>query len=147
MSPAPRTMITWGQYLGREECPYLRRWAINFGLFSVRLHHWYSSDDKRHKHDHPSWFITLVLKGKYADVGDYTDHLRPGSIRFRGSNHYVDVAPGGCWSLLIFGRKSRDWGFWVPRKLDGILKFKKSNKYFLEHGHHPCELPNKDNAQ
>lgn len=34
---------------------------------------------------------------------------------------------------MLTGREVRRWGFWVK------WKFKKSNKYFLEHGHHPCE--------
>lgn len=117
----------------------MRRWVINFGLFSIRLHHWYRSDDKRAEHDHPSWFITLVLKGSYTDQGEL---LTPGSIRFRRATykHIVDVTPGGAWTLLIFGRKTRDWGFWV-RKTSGKLKYTKSNKYFLENGHHPCDQP------
>lgn len=142
----PALMIVWGQYLGRPECPYMRRWAIG----PLRLHHWYRSDDKRYMHDHPSWFITLVLKGHYSDWSMYLpdvhieDALHPGSVRFRKAEHihYVDVKPPGCWTLLIFGRQTRDWGFWVPRKNnDGTLKFIKSNRFFRRFGHHPCDQP------
>lgn len=156
--------------LGRPECPYLKRWLAQFGFFSVRLHHWRGSDDTRALHDHPWWFITLVLKGGYFDVAEdrpcehcdkfswevfrdehgvsiqcnacdsnarfaEQDYLGPGSVRFRPAfhTHTVQVDPGGCWSLLITGPKSRDWGFWV----DG--KWKRMRKYFKEHGHHPCE--------
>lgn len=68
--------ITWGQRVGREECPYLRRWVLNLGrLGSIRLHHWYASDDDRALHDHPWWFATLVLKGGYADVSEPRDSV------------------------------------------------------------------------
>lgn len=161
-------LFTWNEKLGDPECPYLIRWAINFGpLGSVRLHHWVRSDDKRHAHDHPSNFITLILKGEYEDwtqcppcrgtgcflgilpVGCTRCHgtgiskgkMKPGSIRFRRAEHrhIVNVIQPGCWTLLYFFPKRRDWGFWVPRKSDGTMKFKKANKYFLEHGHHPCD--------
>jgi hypothetical protein len=146
-------MIILGQRLGEPECPYLRRWAIGVGGYSIRLHHWYRSDDKRNPHDHPWWFLTLVLKGSYDDwsyplvdgVPDLSipykvDPLRPGSIRFRPAHHAhsVAVAPGGCWTLMVTGKKSRRWGFWL-RRADGSSRFKRSNKYFLEDGHHPCD--------
>src|SRR5262245_9881749 len=127
--------FTWNEPLGRPECPYLRRWALNFGLFSMRVHHWYSSDDHRAFHDHPWWFVTLVLRGGYTDVSPAgRERMTPGKVRFRPAihRHTTEVDSGGCWSLLLTGRQKRRWGFWVNGK------FKKSNKYFLEHGHHPC---------
>ena len=142
--------------LGKPECPYAERWAIDLGrLGSFRIHRWFRSDDKRNPHDHPSDFITLVLKGAYTDrctipLEDATEpapvfleRMTPGTIRRRKAEHrhVVDVDSGGCWTLLYFWPKRRDWGFWVPRKLDGRLKFMKSNKYFLTHGHHPCDQP------
>lgn len=149
--------LTWRQELGDPECPYLIRWAINFGpLGSIRLHHWLRSDDKRHMHDHPQDFVTLVLSGSYTDVSPcpvckdpaceaktYFDEMKPGMMVRRKAEHihYVDVAPGGCWTLLYFWPKRRNWGFWVPRKDNGVFRFKKANKYFLEHGHHPCDQP------
>lgn len=60
--------IIWGQELGKPECPYLKRWVLNFGKFSIRLHHWMGSDDPRYMHDHAWGFYTLVLKGGYTDV-------------------------------------------------------------------------------
>jgi hypothetical protein len=82
----------WGEWLGRPECPYLRRWAFNVGLFSIRVHHFMRSDDARAHHDHPWWFLTLVLRGAYYDIsqgpeGEVIDHLTPGSIRFRPALH------------------------------------------------------------
>lgn len=164
--------VIFGQKLGDPECPYMRRWVLNFGpLGSIRLHHWYRSDDKRFKHDHPSDFITLVLKGTYTDLCDgpgrhkiepyrcgvckgrpgvicdicgnglRNEKMIPGKIRRRSAEHIHTVAvdPPGCWTLLYFWPERRDWGFWVPRKLDGVLKWTKSNKFFLEHGNHPCD--------
>ena len=66
--PDSRAGIIWGQELGKPECPYLKRWVINFGKFSIRLHHWIGSDDPRYMHDHAWGFYTFVLKGGYTDV-------------------------------------------------------------------------------
>lgn len=146
-------ILTWNEKLGKPECPYLHRWALNLGIGSIRLHHWIRSDDKRAPHDHPWWFVTLVLKGSYKDIShkiahvggwkeqNIVDELKAGSIRYRPSWHIhsVDVAPGGCWTLMITGEKVRRWGFWVERKSDKKPVFRKSNRYFLENGHHPCD--------
>jgi hypothetical protein len=147
--------VTWNQPLGRPECPYAYRWKIDFGrLGSIRLHKWVGSDDMRAPHDHAADFITLILKGGYTDIashgdnpsegdyGEFREHLRVGNIRRRKAEHRhrVLIDPGGdCWTLLYYFPHRRKWGFWVPRKLDGRLKLKKANKYFLEHGHHPCD--------
>lgn len=122
--------------MGKSECPYAYRWVINLGLFSIRLHHFLRSDDKRHFHDHAWWFLTLVLKGSYTDVSPQgNDVLTAGSIRFRPAKHphYVDVAEGGCWTILITGPMTRKWGFWVNGK------FKRPLKYFHKFGHPPCD--------
>lgn len=150
-NPSPRMFaIRWDEKLGDPECPYLQRWVIEIFGYGLRLHHWYRSDDKRAPHDHPYGFVTLVLKGGYTDVSfEYTtdgtgftpakDKLRLGSIRYRAAehSHWVDVNSGGCWTLMLSGRQKRRWGFWVSKRTG--FKWTKSNKYFLEHGHHPCD--------
>jgi hypothetical protein len=150
-------IIRWRQPLGRPECPYSYRWMIDFGrLGSIRLHKWIANDDMRAPHDHQQDFVTLVLKGAYVDISidparearrDPSkrmwdrDVLRRGSIRRRRAEHThcVQLVEAPCWTLLYFWPPRRAWGFWVPRRLDGKLKFTKANKYFLKHGHHPCD--------
>jgi len=133
----PHRVLTasFNEKLGLPQCPYVIRWRLETPFGSVRLHHWLSADDGRAFHDHPWWFWTLVIRGGYTDRspgGD--DHLRSGSVRFRPALHQHTVYPdgGGCWTVIITGRKSRPWGFW----LDG--KFTKANKWFARFGHHPC---------
>ena len=162
--------VKWGEQLGRPECPYLQRWAVMVGLFSVRVHHFYRSDDERAFHDHPWWFLTLVLRGGYTDVspcpvcegnpalklicgtgkpggtcggtGEQLDHITAGSVRFRPAlhQHTVRVDPGGVWTVILTGPNRRVWGFW-ERLPDGRRRFRKANKWFFMHGHHPCDQP------
>lgn len=127
--------IAWGDELPCDGGVYMRRWFLETPFFSVRLHHWLSSDDSRHLHDHPWWFWALVVRGSYVDVsvlGD--DPLGVGSVRFRPAchRHWVRVASGGCWTILLTGGRKRRWGFWIRDR------FVKANKYFLSHGKHPC---------
>lgn len=140
--------ITWKQRGGLEECPYFYRYIIDFGAFAIRLHNWLGDDDHRAYHDHPYWFLTIVLKGGYTDVSpafkgehyagkefESRDVLRFGSIRFRPAEfkHSVqDVIPG-TWTLLLTCKPFRRWGFWK----DG--KWFTRDKYFAEQGHHPCD--------
>jgi hypothetical protein len=126
----------WAEELHCKTGVYVRRWRAETPFGSVRLHHWLHSDDTRYKHDHPWWFFTVVIKGGYTDLtDDRTDHLKVGSFRFRSAKHKhsVWVDDGGAWSILITGPKVRQWGFWIGKK------WKKANKYFLEHGLHICD--------
>lgn len=136
-TPTPQTMAwKWRERLGRPTCPYLVRWVADFWFFTIRLHHWVASDDQRNFHDHPWWYITLVIRGGYTDIGPTgTQKLSTGTCRFFPATHQhtVRVNRGGAWTLLITGREKRVWGFWVKGK------FRKRNKYFFEFGHHPCE--------
>lgn len=127
--------LRWREPLGKKECPYAYRWILNLGLFSVRVHSWMRSDDKRFFHDHPWHFVTLVLRGSYTDVSEAgRDVLKLGSVRFRRATHrhYVEVPPGGALTVLIATAKTREWGFWVK----GALK--RPLRYFGKYGHPPC---------
>lgn len=74
----PVLKLRWAEKLGLPDCPYVIRWRLEVrGLGSVRVHHWLSSDDPRAYHDHPWWFLTLVVKGGYTDSNPRRDdHLQ-----------------------------------------------------------------------
>lgn len=128
--------LSWDEKMGLPECPYFRRWVLDFGLFALRVHRWERSDDERAFHDHAWWFLTLVLAGAYDDVSPAgVDPLRRFSVRFRPATHRhtVKILVPGTWTFLVTGPVVRRWGFWVKDKLI------KRDKYFAVHGHHPCE--------
>jgi hypothetical protein len=132
----PPVLIKWAEKLGLPECPYVIRWRLETRVGSIRLHHWLGRDDDRAFHDHPWWFITLVLHGGYHDLSpEGDDVLRTGSIRFRQALHRHTVVPDpGTWTIIVTGPRIRFWGFWE----DGV-KFRKANKWFASRGHHPCD--------
>ena len=129
-------IFKWRELGGLPECPYFRRTIINFGLFSMRFHRWYSDDDHHSLHCHPFSFITLVLSGGYTDISEgEDDKLTAGSIRFRHAEyrHSVrDVLPN-TRTILLTTKPFRRWGFYVEGKLI------KRDKYFAKYGHHPCD--------
>ena len=129
-----KTIFTWKQQLGLPDCPYMDRWIFNGHLFSIRIHHWRASDDDLHYHDHPWWFVTLILSGGYTDVSpEGYEPMPAGKISFRKAlhRHTVEVEQS-TWTILLTGPESRVWGFWVNDK------FRKYTKYFYTIGHHPC---------
>jgi hypothetical protein len=131
----PVLRVALAERLGLPQCPYVIRWRLETPAGSLRVHHWLGPDDDRAFHDHPWWFLTLVLRGGYRDVGpDRTDVLSAGSVRFRHALHQHTVVPGeqGAWTVLVTGPRSRSWGFWPGGK------FRKANKWFAAYGHHPC---------
>ncbi len=132
------SFIIYNQALGKPECPYLRRWVINFGLFSIRLHKWIRGDDPRHLHDHPWNFITIVLSGNYTDITETGEEpLSRWSIRYRAALHKHTVKTTGCWTLLLTGPEKRVWGFWITRRT-GHPYWVRASRYFRKKGHHPC---------
>lgn len=133
--------IRWKEALGRPECPYMYRWAFIFFGYSIRVHKWIRSDDKRFMHDHPWSFVTFVLKGGYTDVSldkdgkEVRQVLKAGSVQYRAAEHkhYVDVPVGGAWTLLFTGAHKRKWGFWIEGK-----RLFRPLRFFNKYGHPPC---------
>ncbi len=148
--------IRLNEPLGEKECPYAYRWVFIFFGYSIRVHKWLRSDDKRYMHNHAWWFLTFVLKGSYTDVSfdsDYKmkvescindsiahdqcifkDVVKRFSFRFRPSmhTHYVEIPEGGAWTILLTGKPLRKWGFLVNGR------FKRPLKFFHKFGHPPC---------
>jgi hypothetical protein len=158
-SPSPQTTLDelhrkWEIRLAEDHtCQtgvYLRRWRLETPWFSIRLHHWFASDDDRSMHDHPWDFITIPLRGSYLDEhytrrsGDPDDveidvptaeRVRVGRIYYRPSTHahWVHLDRGRVWTLVLTGPKIRRWGFWVKDK------WVRSYRYFYRFGNHPCD--------
>lgn len=137
--------LRWKEPMGRPECPYLYRWTLLFFGFSIRLHHWIRSDDKRHFHDHPFDFVSIVLKGFYTNV--YIDNTDYQAIVMKApvkafswwkakatTRHYLDIPKGGAWTLLFCSRPYRKWGFYVHNHLWRPLR------YFHKFGIPPCDF-------
>jgi hypothetical protein len=98
---------------------YVRRWYIETPWFTIRLHHWLRSDDKRAFHDHPWSFLTIILRGSYVDVSpECREMMSAGKIAFRRSTHQHYVETSGCWSILFTGPKTRKWGFFPNGKAE-----------------------------
>lgn len=121
----------------RDGSPYMRRWWLLerrvWLPLCARLHHIQSSDDGRHMHDHPSWSISLILRGSYTEVTpkrqaqwpgiDDDPHYqvrrvrRPGDIVFRRhatDRHFLELNTPDVWTLFILGPNGKNhWGFYT----------------------------------
>lgn len=135
--------ITTGQphqIIGGADDPYMLRWYLiprNRAL-NVYLHKFMRDDDDRALHDHPWWFVSVILRGGYIEHTESPEgrmvlrcrtsvfHVRSPwwrrSIGFRPAvwQHRVALphTPDGgrvpCWTLIVTGRNVRTWGFWCP---------------------------------
>lgn len=118
--------------LGLPEAPYMHRYMLNLGLFSIRVHIWHRSDDKRFMHNHAFNFVTIVLKGGYTDVSpEGEDKLGLFSIRYRKAEHihFVGWPKDPTVTLLFCGPKIQNWGFLVNNRIMRPLRF------FSRYGH------------
>lgn len=114
--------------IGGPEDPYMLRWYVipRNPLFNIYVHKFLRDDDDRALHDHPWWFVSLILNGGYTEITNDDADLEvrtAGSIGFRSATHRhrvvlaKDVTGRGkpCWTLILTGRKKRTWGFWCPK--------------------------------
>jgi hypothetical protein len=114
------------QVLGAQdlgEDPYLDRLRIlATPFFSIYLHH-IRREDYTPSHDHPWWFASLVLTGRYTELV-YSDKHDPGSIKLstnkRGSLHTMSTkarhrivhVSRPLWTLVLTGPPTNEkWGF------------------------------------
>ena len=127
--------IRWDEKLYYEDDPYLRRWTFTFFGYSLRIHRWYRSDDKRYFHDHPWDFLTVMLWGTYDNVtAEGRKTYRPGHFSFvkAEAQHYVEVPKGwGALTLLLAAPPRKKWGYYVNGKLWRPLR------YYHKFGHPP----------
>ncbi|SKY23405.1 Protein of uncharacterised function (DUF550) [Mycobacteroides abscessus subsp. bolletii] len=138
------------QPIGAEgEAPYLLRWYVipRNRWLNIYLHKFLRDDDDRALHDHPWWFVSLMLWGQYVEVTEEGRSVRsaPEPWRFfwgdrplafrRGTwRHRVELVPAAthsnqflarrdqrklpCWTLIVTGRRVRLWGFWCKDRAD-----------------------------
>jgi len=108
--------IRWKEKLGLTECPYLYRWTLIFFGYSIRLHHWIKSDDRRYFHDHSCDLISIVIKGQYYNVTPEGKFLakawHPRKMKAT-QRHYLDIPKEGAWTIILCGRPYHKWGFYV----------------------------------
>jgi hypothetical protein len=115
------------------ESPYLLRWFLipRNGWMNIYLHKFLRDDDDRALHDHPWWFVSFMLKGAYlettphpnSEYGTQTKVRSAPSVAYRpaAARHRVtlfknqDGSAKPCWTIVITGRKAREWGFWCPK--------------------------------
>jgi hypothetical protein len=129
--------IRWKEAMGNPECPYLYRWTLVIFGFTIRVHHWLRSDDRRFFHDHSCDFISIILKGNYKNVTpDGVFPVKAGSVwkSIATKRHYLDIPEGGAWTLLLCGRPYHKWGFYVPRKDTGEIRKMRPLRYFHRYG-------------
>lgn len=123
--------------IGSPENPYLLRWFIwpRNPRLNLYLHKFVRDDEDRALHDHPWWFISLVLKGSYSEIitdGEIQRHRF--GIAFRRAIHrhrvVLDRSTAGvlipCWTLVLTGPRVRTWGFWCSKGFVPWQEFTKS---------------------
>ncbi|AQT78287.1 hypothetical protein B1R94_02120 [Mycolicibacterium litorale] len=91
------------QVIGGVDDPYLLRWHLipRNPVLNIYLHKFLRSDDDRALHDHPWWFVSLILRGQYDEITDAgTKRRRAGSIAYRPATwrHRVALLWKSCAS-------------------------------------------------
>lgn len=101
--------------------PYMRRvYLIERPRFDLLLHHLCQPDADRWLHDHPWWFLAIVLQGGYIEqrttrTGELRTH-RVRHVNFVGRRtfHRIETVEPDTWTLVLTGHRHRIWGYRVP---------------------------------
>ena len=116
---------------------FLDRFGIGTRRFGVYVHRIVEPDPGLDLHDHPWPFVSLILSGGYEEEaidsreaprwaavaeafgprprgwlrvwGRWSVHRMPLTIA-----HRITVVRPHTWTLVLRGRKSRSWGFYLP---------------------------------
>ncbi len=110
----PRNGESPEDYLGRS---FIFRWPGRMGTF---LHHIHRSDEDFH--DHPWANVSIPLVGGFYEVKlSGREWMKPLSFKYRKAVDYHRIElehekfrGTGVWSLFIYFKRERDWGFWRP---------------------------------
>lgn len=112
----------------REGKPYmLRHFIFKSDSFSIFIHRMYSPDNGS-LHDHPANFCSLILCGGYVEYyHDGSSYNRlPGDFIYKNRYilHRIDKLfdPGNTFTIFIFFKRKRKWGFLHNTKFETIDK-------------------------
>lgn len=119
--------------IGDISDPLMWRWQIfRVGtLPRVFVHKFLRSDYDRALHNHPWWFVSVLIKGEYFEHTETgVIHRKAPSIVYRPITHrhrvelVKDRVPfvhdihlyreRPCWTLFITGPERQQWGFFCP---------------------------------
>ncbi len=123
-------------YVGGRDNPYMLRWYIipRNRWLNIYLHKFLRDDEDRALHDHPWWFLSLMIRGRYLEWTPCTDDDHPlatnvGVMRYAPSlafrrathTHRIELPKDKAgnirptWTLVLTGRRVREWGFHCPQ--------------------------------
>ena len=118
--------IRWAEKMYQGNKHYLTRWTFLFFGYSIRVHHWISSDVGPHFHDHGCDFLSFLFKGSYTNhTPSGSRHITAPSIWYAKGDkqHRLEIPPTGAWTITFWNKPYRKWGFWVNNHLWRPLRY------------------------
>lgn len=111
----------WRAIFGRDQqCILERLYVFDTPLGGLRLHFLHSEDPDEELRDHPSSFVSFVLRGKYAEeLPSRIVWRRWFNFKTADTPHRIIDADPGTVTLVITGPRFKAWGFiregeWIP---------------------------------
>lgn len=103
---------------------YLNRWQVRKlkDGRAIYIHQFLGADQPEIVHDHPKWFTSIGLWGSYVDCfwdehagyKKYQQYDAPWCRSFPAEfKHHIWLPEGKtCWTLVITGSQTQEWGFY-----------------------------------
>jgi hypothetical protein len=118
-----RGFLRWQPIPDPDGVIYLMRlWLVKFVSWALALHWIRKADYSRDPHDHPWWFLSLVLRGGYKEItlqhpeGHWIRrwHFNFKPLGVTGQHVITEVLPGTI-TLVLRGKNKHEWGFYTSR--------------------------------
>lgn len=95
---------------------YMRRWILRTRFGTLRLHNILRSDNRTAYHDHPFWFLSLILWGGYLESTPKVDKVyrAPSLVAHSPEDLHFLTVWRSTWTLVVTGPYVREWGFRPP---------------------------------
>jgi hypothetical protein len=96
--------------------PFLTRLHIvKTPWFAICLHWIHKADAEPWEHDHPVSFLSIFLRGRYAEIRDGELKIRKRLNFVKATDTHRILAVGrGVLTLCFMGPKVREWGYHTP---------------------------------
>lgn len=115
-----RLLMNWLSYQRKDVPDYMQRfvfWEPTWWRPGLRIHHILCSDPEVLEHDHPWWFISLIVSNGYIEWINNKAHWRePADVLFRKATHKhrLELEPNTTtWTIVLHGRKQQTWKFYL----------------------------------
>ncbi len=104
----------WTERLSDHSQYVVRLTIVEVPWFALCMHFLLRADTWQYAHNHPKWFLSIILRGGYTELRNGVERQRNHFNFFRGTpndTHIITAVKPNTVTLCFMGPKTTEWGF------------------------------------